>query len=198
MSAAGKSSGGSKRLGRREKFVLTQIFLMFNGKPGILHFEDIKDRLLRNVDTWKDYWRVAEEAERCRLALYRLEGRGYLKKMRRADGSDLRCCLFEVTEEGVEAARLAARETLEDDIVKKALNRLRAKETRWAPIDMIMENVWEVSKNMKLFENIEEFEEYWSKRKLGFVLKKRFNLKRVKRRVHGKETWGYALVNETR
>ena len=171
MSAAGKSSGASKRLGRREKFVLTQIFLMFNGKPGILHFEDIKDRLLRNVDTWKDYWRMAEEAERCRLALYRLECRGYLKKMTRADGSDLRCCLFEVTEEGVEAGRLAARETLEDDVVKKALNRLRSEETRWAPIDMIMENVWEVSKNMKLFMDREEFEEYWTKRKVALILK---------------------------
>jgi len=166
---------------------------MFNGKPGILHFEDIKDRLLRNVDTWRDYWRMAEEAERCRIALYRLECRGYLKKMRRADGSDLRCCLFEVTEEGVEAGRLAARETLEDDIVKKALNRLRAEETRWALIDMIMENVWEVSKNMKLFMDREEFEKYWTKRKLGLILN-RLNIKKRQRRVNGKVKWGYVLM----
>ncbi len=197
MSAAGKSSGASKRLGKREKFVLTQIFLMFNGKPGILHFEDIKDRLLRNVDTWKDYWRMMEEAERCRLALYRLEGRGYLKKMRRADGSNTRCCLFEVTEEGVEAGRLAARETLEDVVVKKALNRLRAEKIRWAPIDMIMENVWEVSKNMKLFENREEFEEYWTKKKLVNILIK-MGLTPERRYVNKIRKRGYVLAGRDR
>jgi len=193
MSAAEKSSGASKRLGRREKFLLTQIFLMFNGKPGILHFEDIKDRLLRNVDAWKDYWRMMKEAERCRAALYRLENRGYLRKVRGANGSNPRCCLFEVTEKGVEAGRLAARETLEDDVVKKALNRLRAEKTRWAPIDVIMENVWEVSKNMKLFENREEFEEYWTKRKVAAILKN-IGLEKTRRRIQGKIFRGYILA----
>jgi len=134
MSAAEKSSGASKRLGKREKFLLTQIFLMFNGRPGILHFEDIRDKLLRNVGTWKDYWRMMKEAERCRAALYRLKDRGFLKKVKRDDGSDPRCCLFEVTEKGVEAGRQAARETLEDDVVRKALNRLRAEKIKWAPL----------------------------------------------------------------
>ena len=192
MSAAEKSSGASKRLGRREKFLLTQIFLMFNGKPGILHFEDIKDRLLRNVDAWKDYWRMMKEAERCRAALYRLENRGYLRKVRGANGSNPRCCLFEVTEKGVEAGRLAARETLEDDVVKKALNRLRAEKTRWAPIDVIMENVWEVSKNMKLFKNRGEFEKYWTKRKLALVLK-HLKIKSKRKQENGKRRWGYIL-----
>ena len=92
----------------------------------------------------------------------------------------------------MEAGRLAARETLEDVVVKKALNRLRAEKIRWAPIDMIMENVWEVSKNMKLFKNRGEFEKYWTKRKLALVLK-HLKIKSKRKQENGKRRWGYIL-----
>ena len=194
MSAARKSSGASERLGRREKFVLTQIFLILDAKIGILHYEDLKNSLLINVDTVEEHRRRVREAERCRLALYRLEGRGYLEKVRRNDGSDPRCSLFEVTWKGVEAGRQAAREMLEEEVVNEAVRRLRVQGAEWATIKDIMDKVWEVSKEKNLFANRKEFEEYWTKRRLGLILKKHMNLKRSQRHINGKKKWGY-IVN---
>ncbi len=193
MSAAERSSGPSnRRLGRRERLVLTQIFLIFNGRAGIIHFEDLKDSLLTDTDTWSEYWRRIREAELCRQALYRLEDRGYLRRLRRSDGSTVRCSLFEVTEEGVRAGRSAARETLKEEIVKRAVNNLRLRGVGWATINEIRDEVWRASRAANLFTDRGEFDGYWTKRRLGLTLK-RLNLKRTQRHVNGRERWGYIL-----
>ena len=104
-----------------------------------------------------------------------------------------RSYLYEVTEKGFETARQAAREVLEKEIVEKAVRRFTLRGVKWATIDEIMEEMWELSKDMGLFASRKEFEEYWTKHKVATILKN-IGLEKTRRRIRGKIFRGYILA----
>jgi len=87
MSAARKSGGASKRLGRREKILLTHIFFICQ-KTRIIHLDDLKTYLDLNeysfpsIASLPDILLDKRELRKFRRALYRLKDRGYLKDTR--------------------------------------------------------------------------------------------------------------------
>ena len=201
MSATEKSSGAShERLGRREKILLTHIFFICQ-KIRIFHLDDLKTYLDLNGHIFPGIAPSANiplderELKKFRLALYRLKNRDYLKVCREIDGINLtkaRSYLYEVTEKGFEAARQAAREVLKKEIVEKTVRRFTLRGVKWATIDEIMEEMWELSKDMGLFASRKEFEEYWTKHKVATILKN-IGLEKTRRRIRGKIFRGYIL-----
>jgi len=208
MSAAEKSSGAShERLGRREKILLTHIFFICQ-KIRIIHLDDLKAYLDLNSHIFSSIAPSADilldkrELRKFRRALYRLKDRGYLKVCRKIEGINLdltkaRSYLYEVTDEGFEAAREAAREVLEKEIVEKAVKRLTLRGVKWAAIDEIMKEIWEILKDTSLFASRKEFEEYWTKKKLVNILIK-MGLTPERRYVNKIRKRGYVLGGRDR
>ncbi|RLG94787.1 hypothetical protein DRO37_04440 [Candidatus Bathyarchaeota archaeon] len=204
MSAMQRSSGAShEKLGRREKILLTHIFFICQ-KIRIFHLDDLKTYLNLNghifpgIAPSADILLDKRELKKFRMALYRLKNRDYLKVCREIDGINLnltkaRSYLYEVTEKGFEAARQAAREVLEKEIVEKAVRRFTLRGVKWATIDEIMEEMWELSKDMGLFASRKEFEEYWTKHKVAIILNN-IGLEKTRRRIRGKIFRGYILA----
>jgi len=197
MSTMQRSSGASERLGRREKILLSIIFYLRRGEPGPTGLSDII-KMLR-IHLFKlDEEEKRREISRYRRALLRLHKRGLIGFKQNLLGLDLRRHKnlrhrFPIlTEKGLEAARRAAIETSEKEVVYLAIKRLRMTGNKWATAQAILNEVWKVSKEKKLFSNREEFEEYWTKRKLALILK-RLNIRKGQKRINGKEKWGYAI-----
>jgi len=202
MSAAGRSSGAShERLGKREKNLLSIIFYLRRGEPGPTGLSDVV-KILR-IHLFKfDEEEKRREISRYKRALLRLHRRGFIEFKRNLLWIDLerhknlRHRFPILTEKGIEAARRAAIETSEKEVVYLAIKRLRMMGNKWATVQAILDEVWKVSREKKLFSNREEFEEYWTKRKLAFILK-RLNVRKGQKRINGREKWGYALVSDT-
>jgi len=62
----------------------------------------------------------------------------------------------------------------------------------WATIQTIMNEVCKVSKEKKLFADREEFEEYWTKRKVALILKG-LGIKQKYLKINGKCVRAYLL-----
>lgn len=186
-----------ERLGKREKTLLSIIFYLRRGEPGPTGLSDII-KILRIRLFKLDEEKRRREISRYRCALLRLHRRGLIDFKRNLLSIDLKRHKklqhrFPIlTEKGLEAARRAAIETSEKDVVHIALNRLKMRGEEWAATQKIMNEVWEVSKDKKLFTDREEFERYWTKRKLALILK-RLNIKSKRRQENGERRWGYAL-----
>jgi hypothetical protein len=201
MSPKKKSSGAShERLGKREKHLLSTLFFLREAKPGPLAYSRVERALrlrlhasLLGIDEKREeLWRYK------RSLLHYLHRKGYVKFMDRFAGIDLsnhpklQHCFPLVTEKGIEAGRRAARETSENEVVLIAVGRLRTHGAEWATIQEIIDKVWEVSKEKKLFLDRKEFEEYWTKKKLANILIK-MGLTPERRYVNKKRKRGYVL-----
>jgi len=198
MSAAGRSSGAShERLGKREKILLSIIFYLRRGEPGPTGLSDVVKMLRIHLFKF-DEEEKRREISRYKRALLRLHRRGFIEFKRNLLWIDLKRHKklqhrFPIlTEKGIEAARRAAIETSEKDIVYIAVRRLRMMGNKWATIQTIMNEVWKVSKEKKLFADREEFEEYWTKRKVALILKG-LGIKQKYLKINGKCVRAYLL-----
>ena len=198
MSTMQRSSGHShEKLGKREKILLSIIFYLRRGEPGPTGLSDIIKMLkirLFNLDEEEK----RREISRYRRALLRLHKRGLIGFKQNLLGLDLRRHKnlqhrFPIlTEKGLEAARRAAIETSEKEVVYLAIKRLRMTGNKWATAQAILNEVWKVSKEKKLFSNREEFEEYWTKRKVALILKG-LSIKQKYLKINGKCVRAYLL-----
>ena len=198
MSTMQRSSGHShEKLGKREKILLSIIFYLRRGEPGPTGLSDIIKMLkirLFNLDEEEK----RREISRYRRALLRLHKRGLIGFKQNLLGLDLRRHKnlrhrFPIlTERGAEAARRAAIETSEKEVVYLAIKRLRMTGNKWATAQAILNEVWKVSKEKKLFSNREEFEEYWTKRKVALILKG-LSIKQKYLKINGKCVRAYLL-----
>jgi len=198
MSTMQRSSGHShEKLGRREKILLSIIFYLRRGEPGPTGLSDII-KMLRIRLFKLDEEEKRREISRYRRALLRLHRRGLIGFKQNLLGLDLRRHKnlqhrFPIlTEKGAEAARKAAIETSEKEVVYLAIKRLRITGNKWATAQAILNEVWKVSKEKKLFTDRKKFKRYWTKKKLAFVMKD-LGVKRKMRKINGKIFRGYVL-----
>ena len=192
-----KSSGASpERLGKREKILLSIFFEICEGKSHVAFFYNRAERRLEAdylplfvKTTEEDAWRRREK-QRFRKAIRdTLMPQGYVVTAKKFYGRPVRgrgtkYLFLELTEKGVEAGRRAARKFTEKDVLFHAIINLRLQGRKWAQLDEIMEEVWKESEERKLFETREEFEKYWTKKKLGMRLQK-MGVKRSRKWVRG-------------
>ena len=180
-----KSSGASpERLGKRGKILLSIFFEICEGKSHVAFFYKRAERHLEAdflplfVKTVKEsIWRRREKRKFRKAVKDTLMPRGYVVTAKKFYGLPVRgrrtkYRFLELTEKGVEAGRRAAREITEEDVLFHAILNLRLQGRKWASIDEIREEVWKESEERKLFETREEFEKYWTKKKLGMHLRK--------------------------
>jgi len=185
-----------ERLGKREKILLSIFFKICEGKSHVAFFYKRAERHLeadylplfvKTVE--EDVWRRREKWRFRKAIRDTLMPRGYVVTAKKFYGRPVRgrgtkYLFLELTEKGVEAGRRAARELTEEDVLLHAIINLRLQGMKWAQLDEIREEVWKESEERKLFENREEFERYWTKKKLGMCLQK-MGVKRSRKRVGG-------------
>ena len=201
-----KSSGASpERLGKREKILLSIFFEICEGKSHVAFFYKRAERHLEAdflplfvKTTEEDAWRRREKRKFRKAVKDTLMPRGYVVTAKKFYGRPVRgrgtkYLFLELTEKGVEAGRRAARELTEEDVLLHAIINLRSRGMKWASVDEMREEVWKESKKRKLFETREEFERYWTKKKLSMRLQK-MGVKRSRKRVRGKPCRGYIFA----
>lgn len=170
---------GSTRLGKREKRILKALLKLsadrtedrplFNLKAGEILGAEIFDKLGIPFIT------LDISGIPYKKALNRLLRRWFVEltsqKMRQ-----VRKRTYILTEKGREATENLIAEESRMEGLKEALRLLRAEGRITLTMDEIRELLWQVSSYQ--FNNREEFEEYWTKRRLGLTLKK-IRLKQV-------------------
>jgi len=185
-----------ERLGKREKILLSIFFEICEGNSHEAFFYNRAERNLeadylplfvKTVE--EDVWRRREKWRFRKAVRDTLMPQGYVvtaKKFygRTVKGRGTKYLFLELTEKGVEAGRRAARELTEEKVLLHAIINLRSRGIKWAQLEEIREEVWKESKERKLFETREEFEKYWTKKKLSIRLQK-MGVKRSRKWVRG-------------
>ena len=170
---------GSTRLGKREKRILKALLKLsenrtedrplFNLKAGEILGAEILDKMGIPFIT------LDISGIPYRKALNRLVKRGFVeltsRKMRQ-----VRKRTYKLTEKGREATENLIAEESRMEALKEALRLLIVEGHTTLTMDEIRELLWQVSSYQ--FNNREEFEEYWTRRRLGLALKK-IGLKQV-------------------
>ena len=153
------------RLGRREKRILQatlKISRQYDGLAARSHIYKALDAQLK------------KEKKQCRKSILRLVKRGLIRiAATNRRGTPL---WFQLTETGMEIAENLEKERARLKDLKETLRLLQAgKPSRTATINLIREMLWQTSRS---FNSREEFEKYWTKRRLGLILK-RMGLKQI-------------------
>jgi len=185
MSAAKKSNGASnERLGKHEKVLLSTIFFIREAEPGPISYSTLESALRLYLRAAKIDANKKELRKYKRSFLRYLRRKGYIRFEEKLHPV-LRYRYPIVTQKGIEAGREAARKFAEKDIVYMAVERLKMYGTEWTTIQEIMDKVWEISREKKLFNNREEFKKYWTKRRLGIRIKE-LGVKQKHAKINGK------------
>jgi len=171
------------KLGWRQRRIL-EILNPIVERKGWFSREDAKKEILwLIVRTAMDSVDEMAEEKRYWEAFHRLKRKGYITPVAlvlKPDSSDTPLYTTRIwvkgnpywtlTEKGRKVAHKILREEKEEEHLREALNLLVKEGKTEATLNEIREKLWEVSK--EFFSNREEFQDYWTKRRLGLALKR--------------------------
>ena len=175
------------KLGWRQRRIL-EILNPIVERKGWFSRGDVEKKILwLIVRTAMDSVDEMAEEKRYWEAFHRLKRKGYITPVAlvlKPDSSDTPLYTTRIwvkgnpywtlTEKGRKVAHKILREEKEEEHLREALNLLVKEGKTEATLNEIREKLWEVSK--EFFSNREEFQDYWTKRRLGLALK-RLNVK---------------------
>jgi len=175
------------RLGWRERRLLKALYPAAEKKGYFTR--DLVSRKIATIvlkDTTKDainIWKIENEEKLYWRAFHRLKRRGYVApvaipiKLSLLLGTPQMTEIrkranpyWTLTEKGRKAALKILREEKKEEQLREALKLLAKEGKTEATLDAVREKLWEVSK--ELFSSREEFQKYWTKRRLGLALRR--------------------------